>query len=72
MDLLPVLITAAIVSILWFTYIKFSQKNLRIRDFENRPIWIFFFQKNKKNFCLIPMKISHKLCARMDGLQSNM
>ena len=27
MDLLPVLITAAIVSILWFTYIKFSQKN---------------------------------------------
>ena len=27
MDLLPVLITAAIVSILWFAYIKFSKKN---------------------------------------------
>ena len=28
----------------------------------------FFFKK--KSFCLIPMKISHKLCVRMDGTQS--
>ena len=39
---------------------KFSQKILRIGDFEKRPFWIFF-QKNAF-FCLIPMKISHKLC----------
>ena len=29
--------------------------------FLSRPFWIFF--------CLIPMKISHKLCDRMDGTQ---
>jgi hypothetical protein len=35
--------------------------------FLSRPLWIFF----SKNFffCLIPMKISHKLCDRMDGTQ---
>ena len=42
---------------------NFYKKILRIGDFEKwpfekRPFWIF---------CLIPMKISHKLCDRMDG-----
>ena len=27
------------------------------------------YLKKKKNFCFIPMKISHKLCVRMDGTQ---
>ena len=31
-------------------------------------IFDFFFKKTKK-ICLIPMKISHKLCDRMDGTQ---
>ena len=53
---------------------KFSQKN-----FENWQFWktsilkigwfgFFFFKKNNL-FCLIPMKISHKLCDRMNGTQ---
>ena len=29
----------------------------------------FFFSKKKDFFCFIPMKISHKLCIRMDGTQ---
>ena len=33
-----------------------------------RPFWNFFFKKIFF-FCLIPMKISHKLCDRMDGTQ---
>ena len=37
---------------------KFSQKILRIGDFEKLSF-----------FCFIPMKISHKLCVRMDGTQ---
>ena len=36
--------------------------------FLNRPFWNFFFQKTIL-FCFIPMKISQKLCDRMDGVQ---
>ena len=47
---------------------NFHKKILRIGDFEKRPFWksaiLDFF------FCLIPMKISHKLCDRMNGTQS--
>ena len=46
---------------------------LRIGDFEKWLFWVghfeyFFFKKEKKN-CLILVKISHKLCVRMDGTQ---
>ena len=34
--------------------------------FEKRPFWIFF-QKKKKFFCFIPMKISPNFYGRMDG-----
>ena len=49
------------------------QKMLRIGDFEKWLFWVghfeyFFFKKEKKN-CLILVKISHKLCVRMDGTQ---
>ena len=45
---------------------KFSQKILRIGDFEK----LSFFESAILNFfCFIPMKISHKLCVRMDGTQ---
>ena len=38
--------------------------------FFESPFWIFFCKK-KNIFCLIPMKISPKLCVRMDGTQLN-
>ena len=52
---------------------KFSQKILRIGDFKKLifielATLIFFFSK-KKHFLLHPMKISDKLCVRMDGTQ---
>ena len=53
---------------------KFSQKNFenwrfwKMAILKNRPFWIFFFGK-KKYFCLIPMKISHKLCDSINGTQ---
>ena len=37
-------------------------------SFFESAILNFFFQK-KFFFCFIPMKISHKLCVRMDGTQ---
>ena len=45
---------------------KFSRKN-----FENWRFWniLEFFSQKKIFFCFIPMKISHKLCNRMDGTQ---
>ena len=46
---------------------NFHKSFLRIGDFES-AILNFFFQK-KNFFCFIPMKISHKLCVRMDGTQ---
>ena len=53
---------------------KFSQKNFENWRFwktailKNWPFWIFFAKKNFF-FCFIPVKISHKLCGRMDGTQ---
>ena len=53
---------------------KFSQKNFenwrfwKMAILKNRPFWIFFLKKNIF-FCLIPMKISHKLCDKMAGTQ---
>ena len=52
--------------------VNFHKKILRIGDFEkwpflSRPFWIFF--QKKIFFCFIPIKISHKLCIRMDGTQ---
>ena len=38
-------------------------------SFFESAILIFFFKKKKKILCLIPMKISRKLCVRMDGTQ---
>ena len=53
---------------------NFHKKLLRIGDFEkwpflSRPFWILFFQKKIFFFCFTLMKISHKLCVRMDGTQ---
>ena len=50
---------------------NFHKQILRIGDFKKLrffelAILNFFFQKK---ICLIPMKISHKLCDRMDGTQ---
>ena len=46
---------------------SFHKIILRIGDFEKWP----FFESTILNifFCFIPMKISHKLCIRMDGTQ---
>ena len=38
-------------------------------SFFESAILNFFFSKKKNFFCFIPMKISHKLCVRMDGTQ---
>ena len=51
----------------------FTKKYWELTELKNdlflsRPFW-FFFSKKKNFFCLIPMKISHKLCVRMDGTQ---
>ena len=52
---------------------KFLPKNimnlaiLKNTLFLRRPYW-FFFSK-KYFFCFIPIKISHKLCIKMDGTQ---
>ena len=53
---------------------NFWKKILRIGGFEKlsffeSAIVNFDFQKKKIFFCFIPMKISHKLCVRMDGTQ---
>ena len=53
---------------------KFSQKILRTSNFEKQPVWKsaildFFFQKKEKKNCLIHMKISHKLCDRMNSTE---
>ena len=52
---------------------KFSQKFLRIGDFEKLSFFesaiLIFFSKKKNFFCFTPMKISHKLCVRMDETQ---
>ena len=45
---------------------KFWKKILRIVDFEKL---VFFESAILIFFCFIPMKISHKLCVRMDGTQ---
>ena len=52
---------------------NFHKKILRIGDSEKlsffeSAILNFFFIK-RKLFCFIPMKISYKLCVRMDGAQ---
>ena len=54
-------------------FASINPTTLRIGDFEKRPFWKsaildFFFQR-KIFFCLIPMKISHKLCDRMNRTQ---
>ena len=50
---------------------KFSQKILRIGNFEKLSFFelaIFKFSFSKKQkICFIPIRISHKLCVRMDG-----
>ena len=45
---------------------NFHKKILRIGDFEKLS---FFESAILIFFCFIPMKISHKLCVRMDGTQ---
>ena len=49
---------------------NFHKKILRIGDFEKRRFWksaIFNFFKKKNFFLLHPIKISHKLCDRING-----
>ena len=53
---------------------KFSQKNIENwRFWKMTFFWVghfeFYFFKKKIFFCFILMKISHKLCVRMDGTQ---
>ena len=49
---------------------EFAQLLTKLKNsvFLSRPFW-FFFQNKKKKICFIPMKISHKLCVRMDALE---
>ena len=51
----------------------FTKKYRELAELKNsvflsRPFW-FFFWFFFDFFCFIPMKISHKLCVRMDGTQ---
>ena len=50
---------------------KFSQKKLRIGDFEKRPFWknSHFFSKEKENAWSPWKSVSNYLCDRMDGTQ---
>ena len=53
---------------------KFSQKNIENwRFWKMTFFWVghfeFYFFKKKNFFCFILMKISHKLCIRMDEAQ---
>ena len=53
-------------------YLRLDLMAIRVVEFSKlsffeSAILNFFCQKN--NFCLIPIKISHKLCDRMDGTQ---
>ena len=53
---------------------KFSQKNIENwRSWKTQFFWVghfeFYFSNFFIFFCFIPMKISHKLCVRMDGTQ---
>ena len=53
---------------------KFSQKNIENWRFWKLTFyWVghfeFFFSRKIIFFCFIPMKISHKLCVRIDGTQ---
>ena len=50
----------------WFSWGSSNWQELVI--LKNQQFWIFFCMK-KILFCLISMKISHKLCGRMDGTQ---
>ena len=53
--------------------LNFQKKILRIGDFEKLSFFqssiLDFFFKTNIFFFFIPMKISHKLCVRMDGTQ---
>ena len=45
---------------------------LKNSHFEKSTILDFFFISKEIFFCLIPMKISHKLCIRMDGTDTDL